>query len=96
MGYDIEKELIELRETVEEKPKSRNYQKIEIDRNKLKKLQNETWWAVNDTEGYLRRDYVSGRRVVAKRLANKKVRRASKVSDGSNYKKIYDVEYSVF
>ena len=84
------------------KPKSNNktrlnrHKRKRICKNKLDKLENVQWWAVSDVGTHKYRCYLSGRRKVARKVSDRKVRKYKKgISNGGNYRKIHDYWYEV-
>ena len=81
-----------------ERQKARKTRKSFIkEKRNLKKVQDRTWWAVNQAdEGHLRRDYVSNRKKYVKRKCNKELRKIYNVGNGANYRKASEFWWEVF
>ena len=65
------------------------------ERRNLAKLREVTWWAVNEKDGLLRRDYLSKRRQFVKRKCNKEIRKNYDIGNGSSYRKASEFWYDV-
>ena len=73
------------------------YERKKIDKNKLNKLKELTWWGVCDDGEYLKRLYLSRSRKNAKRFSNRKVRRyKGGISKGGHYRKFYDYWWKIW
>jgi hypothetical protein len=80
------------------KPKLNQYQRKLIDRQKLKKLINYSWWTVyyHEEEDWYERCYVSGRKGYAKYCSRRKVRHTNEFKlKGNGYRKVYDYWWDV-
>lgn len=78
------------------KYKASRYCKKQKYKQRLEKLCHIRWWAVTDMNTHKRRCYMSGRRKYARKQSNKKVRNyKSGISNGGNYRKVYDFWWEV-
>lgn len=98
MGIDQEIDIqheLKLYENMNlEKPRIKRRKQKYKTKKKLQKLKNINWWAVED-KGYLKRNYISDRKAYAKKQSNSKVRRTKHISNGKNYRKVYDLCWEV-
>lgn len=73
-----------------DKRKHNSYQRNKYTRMKLNKLHNNcNWWVISDMGSHKRRCYLREAKH-ARKISNKKVRKAKNITDGAHYKKVYD------
>lgn len=78
------------------KYKTNRYYEKQKYKQRLEKLSHIRWWAVADMGTHKNRCYMSNRRKYARKQSNKKVRKYNKgISNGGNYRKIYDFWWEV-
>lgn len=72
------------------------YYKKQIDKRKLNKLSKVGWWIVFVRETHKGRCYYSGRKKVAKKMTNKRIRQyKGKIGSGGYYRRTYDYWWNV-
>ncbi|MGJ0846438.1 hypothetical protein ACR77J_07110 [Tissierella praeacuta] len=97
-GFNYEmKEYCHFKPKLKQKHKHRlnHYYRKKIDKRKLNRLKGIRWWTVSDRGTHKIRCYLSSRRAVVKKMANKKVRKYKDVGNGSNYRKTYDYWWQI-
>ena len=73
------------------KPRLNRYKRKKITKRKLKRLQKIGKWIVSDRKGYYKRLYFSGKKKLAKKITNRKLRQyKGYVGDGGDYRKFHD------
>ncbi len=79
------------------KPRLNQYKRKKITQRKLKKLHRERCYSVWNRGKYYDKYYLSGRKKVAKKITNKKLRQyKGYVGDGGNYRKFHDYWWNIF
>lgn len=83
------------------KPKQKHrlpqYYRKQIDGIKLDRLENPGWWLVSNEKPYKRRCYYSGRKKMAKKRTNKKIRHyKGEIGNNGSYRKLYDYWCDIF